>query len=95
MTITKDEVIHVAKLARLKLDAAAVDRFAGQIDQILGYMDILNTVDTSGVSPTSHAISMTNVFREDVLQETYDRKNALANAPEKDAENFLVPKVVG
>ncbi len=95
MAITKEEVIYVANLARLDLDREALEKFASQIDSILEYMDLLNRVDTKGVPPTSHAISMTNVFRDDTVQETINREQALANAPEKDEENFLVPKVIG
>jgi aspartyl-tRNA(Asn)/glutamyl-tRNA(Gln) amidotransferase subunit C len=95
MAITKQEVAHVANLARLDLDDESLERFAVQIDKILEYIDILNSVDIKGVPPTSHAISMTNVFREDTASEDFDREKALSNAPEKDEENFLVPKVVG
>ncbi len=95
MPITKDEVIRVANLARLNLSDASLTRLATQIDNILDYMKILNDVDTTGVSPTSHAISMTNVFREDKEPETFGKNKALENAPEKDEDSFMVPKVVG
>ena len=95
MKITKDEVLYVADLARLDLDEASIDRFAGQIDTILDYVDKLNEVDTEGIRPTSHAISLTNAFREDEPEEHLDRGQALANAPEKEDGSFIVPKVVG
>ncbi len=95
MKITKDEVLYVADLARLNLDDAAIDKFAGQIGEILDYVDQLNEVDTDGVKPTSHAISLTNAFREDEPREHLEREKALANAPEKEDGNFVVPKVVG
>ena len=95
MKITKDEVLYVADLARLNLDDAAIDKFAGQIGEILDYVDNLNEVDTDGVKPTSHAISLTNAFREDEPREHLEREKALANAPEKEDGNFVVPKVVG
>ena len=95
MKITKDEVLYVADLARLNLDDAAIDKFAGQIGEILNYVDKLNEVDTDGVKPTSHAISLTNAFREDEPREHLEREKALANAPEKEDGNFVVPKVVG
>jgi aspartyl-tRNA(Asn)/glutamyl-tRNA(Gln) amidotransferase subunit C len=94
MTITKTEVLHVAHLARLDIDDADVDRFAGQIDTILDYVDTLKTVDTSGVAATSHAISLTNAFREDEVRGQLDREEALANAPEKDDGAFVVPKII-
>ena len=95
MKITKEEVLYVARLARLDLDGNAIDKFAGQIDEILGYIEKLNQVDTRGIKPTSHAISLTNAFRDDVQQEHLDRERALDNAPEQEEGQFVVPKVVG
>jgi len=95
MKITKNEVLYVADLARLNLDAAAIEKFAGQIGEILEYVDKLNEVNTEGVKPTSHAISLTNAFREDEQNEHLDREQALANAPQKEDGQFIVPKVVG
>jgi aspartyl-tRNA(Asn)/glutamyl-tRNA(Gln) amidotransferase subunit C len=95
MKITKEEVLHVAELARLDLDEASIDRFAGQIANILEYVAQLNEVDTTGVKATSHAIALTNAFREDQEKEHLDRETALANAPEKEDGNFIVPKVIG
>lgn len=94
MKITREEVLHVADLARLDVDEAQLDKFAEQIGTILAYVDTLKSVDTKGVTPTSHAISMTNAFREDEERESFDRDSALANAPEKEDGNFMVPKVV-
>ncbi len=95
MKITKAEILHVAHLARLDMDESAVDKFTDQIGTILGYIDKLNEVDTDNVSPTSHAISMTNAFREDGNVSRIGRDLALANAPQKDDGSFIVPKVVG
>lgn len=95
MKISKTEVVHVADLARLELDGAAIDRFADQIDTVLAYVDMLKEADTQGVSPTSHAIFLTNAFREDAVGASLDREAALANAPERDEENFVVPRVIG
>ncbi len=95
MKITKDEVLYVADLARLDLDDAAIEKFAGQIGDVLEYVDKLNEVNTEGLRPTSHAISLTNAFREDELKQPLDRDEVLANAPEKEDGNFVVPKVVG
>jgi len=95
MKITKEEVIHVAKLARLDVDEALIDKFAKQIGTILAYVDKLNQVETKGIASTSHAISLTNAFREDNEQDVFDKDAALANAPEKEDGSFVVPKVVG
>ena len=95
MKITREDVLYVADLARLELDESSIDAFAEQIANILEYVNMLNRVDTEGVSPTSHAISLTNAFRDDEPKEHLDRDLALANAPEKEEGNFIVPKVVG
>jgi aspartyl-tRNA(Asn)/glutamyl-tRNA(Gln) amidotransferase subunit C len=95
MKITKEEVLYVSHLARLDLDEESIEKFAGQIDEILGYIEKLNQVDTRDVKPTSHAISLKNAFREDEEKQPIDRELALANAPEKEDGNFVVPKVVG
>ncbi len=95
MKITKDEVLYVADLARLDLDETSIDTFVGQIGKILEYVDTLNRVDTEDVTPTSHAIFLTNGFREDKEREHLDRDKALANAPENEEGNFIVPKVIG
>jgi aspartyl-tRNA(Asn)/glutamyl-tRNA(Gln) amidotransferase subunit C len=95
MKITKQEVLHVAHLARLEIDESAVERFAGQIGDILAYVDQLRQVDTAGVRPTSHALALTNAFRDDVEARHLPREKSLANAPRQEDGNFLVPKVVG
>ena len=94
MKITKEEVEHVANLARLELDAEAIERFAGQIGDILAYVDKLKQVDTEGVAPTSHAISLTNAFREDEVHVHLEPEQSLANAPEKEDGTFLVPRII-
>ncbi|MBT3311229.1 MAG: Asp-tRNA(Asn)/Glu-tRNA(Gln) amidotransferase subunit GatC [Desulfobacterales bacterium] len=94
MKISKKEVINVVKLARIDIEEGALDKFAGQIGKILEYIDTLNNVDTTGVKPTSHAISLTNALREDELKESINRDDALYNAPEKEDGFFVVPKVI-
>ena len=94
MKITQAEVLHVAHLARLDIDDADIDRLASQIGTILDYVDTLKQVDTAGVPATSHAISLTNAFREDERQDHLDQEASLANAPEKDDGAFVVPKVI-
>ena len=94
MKITQAEVLHVAHLARLDIDDADIDRLASQIGTILDYVDTLKQVDTAGVPATSHAISLTNAFREDEQMDHLDPEAALANAPETDDGAFVVPKVI-
>ncbi|MGA6927600.1 MAG: Asp-tRNA(Asn)/Glu-tRNA(Gln) amidotransferase subunit GatC [Desulfosarcina sp.] len=94
MKISKKEVLHVARLARLDIDEVDVDRLASQIGTILDYVDTLKQADTDGVAATSHAITLTNAFREDDVHPHLDQQQTLANAPEKDAGAFVVPRVI-
>ncbi len=94
MKITKDEVLKVAALARLDLEDASIEPFVEQISTILDYVDTLKSVDTEGVPGTSHAISLTNAFREDESNEHLERERALANAPEKEDGAFTVPRII-
>jgi aspartyl-tRNA(Asn)/glutamyl-tRNA(Gln) amidotransferase subunit C len=94
MKITKEDVIHVAHLARLDLEKTAITNYVEQIGKVLEYVDMLKQVNTDAVVPTSHAIDITNVFRDDDLVESLDSKSALANAPERENGNFLVPRVI-
>ncbi|MFO7714739.1 Asp-tRNA(Asn)/Glu-tRNA(Gln) amidotransferase subunit GatC [Desulfosarcina sp.] len=94
MKISKAEVLHVAHLARLDINDADVDRFSDQIGTILDYVDTLKQVETTGVPATSHAITLTNAFREDEVREHLDPQASLANAPEKDNGSFVVPRVI-
>jgi len=95
MQISRDEIKKVASLARLEMSEAEVDNMAGHLDNILGYINKLNELDTTGVAPTTHAIAIHNAFREDVVHESLPREEALKNGPRQNGEAFVVPKVVG
>ncbi|OGW34042.1 MAG: asparaginyl/glutamyl-tRNA amidotransferase subunit C [Nitrospirae bacterium GWD2_57_9] len=94
MKITKKEVEHVAKLARLELSDQAKDVFTDQLSNILTYVEQLNELDTKDVPPTSHVLDMSNVMRDDVPQESLSQERALANAPDKAAGHYRVPKII-
>jgi aspartyl-tRNA(Asn)/glutamyl-tRNA(Gln) amidotransferase subunit C len=94
MKITREEIEHVARLARLELTGAEKEMFTGQMDAILAYVDKLNELDTGGITPTSHAVPMENAFREDVVSESFSSDNALLNAPDRSDNFFRVPKVI-
>lgn len=94
MKITAEQVRYVAGLARLEIDPGGIEKLAGELAAILGYVEKLNEVDTHGVVPTSHAIALTNAFREDVVHSHLPRDLALRNAPSKDEGSFVVPKVI-
>ena len=94
MKITKQDVVHVSNLARLELSEESIEKFAGQIGEILDHVDSLKRVDTQGISATTHAISLTNAFRDDDMSEPADRELSMANAPESEDGSFVVPKII-
>lgn len=94
-SITPDDVRHVAKLARLDLPEARIDRLAGQLEAILGYVEQIQKVNMTDVEPMAHAVPMHNVFREDIVEPSLPIEKVLQNAPETDGRFFKVPKVIG
>lgn len=94
MKISRAEVEHVARLARLALQPEELEALTGQMDAILGYVDKLNELDTDGIEPTSHAVPMENAFRADEVKPSIGIERALQNAPKKDGSCFEVPKVI-
>lgn len=94
MKLSVEQVRNVAALARLHIEDEQIDKIAEQLTSILGYMDKLNEVDTTGVPATSHAVALTNAFREDVPRTHLSRDKALANAPAQSNGSFQVPKVI-
>ena len=93
--LTRDDVVKVAMLARLKLSDAELQTFTTQLSQVLDYVDILAEVDTDDVEPMAHAAELRNVFRDDELGESLARDAALTNAPKSDGKFFLVPQILG
>jgi aspartyl-tRNA(Asn)/glutamyl-tRNA(Gln) amidotransferase subunit C len=94
MKITKQEVEHVALLARLKFSEAEKERFTTQLNSILEYMDTLKELDTTQVEPTFHAVARKNVFREDQVLSSNPQDLSLSNAPDGDRGFFRVPKII-
>ena len=94
MSLTREQVQHVAKLARLNLSDEEVSTFTGQMGAILDYVGKLNELQTDGIVPTSHAVPMENAFRDDVVRPSIGVENALANAPDRVEGFFRVPKVI-
>lgn len=94
MKITREGVDYVAHLARLNLREDEKDKFTAQLNDIFLYMEMLNKVDTSGVEAMTHAISLNNAFRDDVVKDSIGNEMALANAPDEMGNCFRVPKVI-
>lgn len=94
MSLSRDDVSKVALLARLRLTTNELETFTGQLSQIVDFVAQLQALDTSQVEPLAHGIDVQNVFRDDVRGEALPREAALANAPRRNAEGFLVPAVL-
>ena len=93
--LSEQEVRHVAKLARLNCSDAEIARFTKQLGRIVEYVGQLEEVDTSDVEPLTRPLPVQNVFRQDVVGQSLKSEEALANAPQRDGEFFVVPKMLG
>lgn len=89
--IDRDQVLHVAKLARLKVSDDEVDRIAEELSKILDHVETMNELDLEGVEPTSHVVDLTNVLREDVPRPGLPCEKALEQAPDAADGGFRVP----
>ncbi len=94
MKITKEQVEHVAKLARLNLTEEEKEQMTKDMEAIIGFADQINSLDIADVKPTDHVIPINNVFRDDVIAPSMDREKLLSNAPNQSGGCFSVPKVV-
>ena len=92
--IDEREVEHVARLARLALSDAEKARMRAELSAILSHIDTLKEVDVEGVEPTSHAVPLVNVMRDDEVRECLPGEAALANAPDRAGEFFRVPRII-
>ncbi len=92
--ITREDVEHLARLARLQLGEDELERTREQLSGILNYIDKLNALDTASAEPTSHAVPLENVMREDVVELCFPREAMLANAPDPAGEFFRVPRIL-
>ncbi len=95
MAISKEEVRHIAKLARLEFTEEEEEVLAGDMSRILDYMDMLNELDTSEVEPMTHVLDLAHDMRTDSVEKRISQEDALKNAPDTDGEYFRVPKVIG
>jgi aspartyl-tRNA(Asn)/glutamyl-tRNA(Gln) amidotransferase subunit C len=95
MSITRDEVAHLARLARLALSDGELDHLAPQLDQILSAVAQVQQVAAEGIPPTSHATGLVNVFRDDVEVPCLTPEQALDQAPAVEQQRFKVPRILG
>ena len=94
MKITREQVIHVADLARLKLTEEEQELITKDLENVINFADKLNELDIDNIDPTAHVIPIQNVFREDIKNESFDREELLKNAPESEEGCYSVPKIV-
>ena len=90
----KMDIEKVARLARLELSEEERKTFGNQLEQILTYMEQLNQLDTIGVEPTSHAIPLHNVFREDETRASFSQEEILSISPDQEDGHFKVPRII-
>ncbi len=94
MKITEDAVRKIASLSRIMLTDDETEEFTRQLGRIISYMDKLDKLDTSGVSPASHVVEMKNVFRKDEPKPSLPPGKALSNAPDRHKNYFKVPGII-
>lgn len=94
MKISKQEVITIASLARLKLKEEKIEQYQKQFSNILDYMETLNEVNTEDIKPLYSPAEKTNVFREDEVNKEVSKEDILKNAPQTDGDFFIVPKII-
>lgn len=94
MSITRDEVAHLARLSRLALSEQELDHFAGQLDVIIAAVARVQEVAAEGIPPTTHALPVTNVFRDDVIVPPIGAASALDQAPAAEQGRFRVPRIL-
>ncbi len=93
--LTRDDVVHVARLARLALSEEEVEQFTVQLGAVLEHFASVAALDTSGVPPTSHPIPLSNVLRPDEVRPSLERDVVLAMAPAEEDGRFRVPRILG
>ena len=94
MKITKETIEYVAHLGRLELDPHEIELYTHQIDSILQYMDALNSLNTNGIEPTSHAVPVECLLREDMARDSFAVDDSLKNAPDRTGSFFKVPPII-
>ncbi len=94
MKLSRDEVLHIARLARLSLTEAEVNRFSEQLSNLLEHFEVLQEVDTTDLPPTAQAIALQNVLREDEVAASLPQDQVLANAPRREGDFFRIRAVL-
>lgn len=95
MAISKEEIIHIAKLASLNLSEAEIEKYTNDMQEIIEFANMINNVNTEGMNETVAANEISNVLRKDEVVEFGNRELLLSNAPSQDEGMFRIPKVIG
>jgi len=94
MKLSREQVLHISRLARLGLSDAEVDKFSEQLSGLLEHFEMLQQVDTTDVPPTAQSIDLQNVMKDDEVAASLPPDQILANAPQRDEDYFRVPPVL-
>ncbi len=94
MAVSKEEILHIAKLADLKINENEIDEYAKNLEDILDFVKVLNSVDTDNIEESIGTLNNVNVFRKDEVKEFEDKEALLQNAPEQENNMFKIPKVI-
>jgi len=94
MAVSKEEILHIAKLSDLKIEENEIDEYAKNLEDILDFMKILDSVNTDNVEESIGSLNNVNVFRKDEVKEFEDKEALLQNAPEQESNMFKIPKVI-
>ena len=94
MAVSKEEILHIAKLADLKIEEKEIEEYAKNLEDILDFMRVLDSVNTDNVEESIGTLNNVNVFRKDEVKEFEDKEALLQNAPEQESNMFKIPKVI-
>ncbi|MCD4783620.1 MAG: Asp-tRNA(Asn)/Glu-tRNA(Gln) amidotransferase subunit GatC [Candidatus Eremiobacteraeota bacterium] len=94
-SITVDEVRHMAHLCRLQLSPEDIDRFTGELGEIIDYVNQIQKLETSGIDPTFQTAPLSNIFRKDVIKKSLSPEEVLSNAPDRENDYFKMPPIMG
>jgi len=94
MVVSKEELLHIAKLANLNIHEDEIDKYIGNLEEILNFANVVNSANVDGVQETIAATELSNVFRKDEVVDFEDKDALLKNAPEQEDNMFKIPKVI-
>lgn len=94
MAVSKEDVKHIADLAKLKIEDSELDEYLDHLNKIIEYVDKLNELDTNNIEPLINPVEGSNVFRGDIVKSSVSTEEALKNSPQKDDKYFKVPRVI-